>query len=197
MNPEGGVKSLPIGISTLRTIIENDLTYADKTGGILDLVKQPGRYFLSRPRRFGKSLLVDTFQALFEGNRALFRGLEIEPHWDWSKVYPVVKIDFAGGLLRNRQDMEDKLYPDLTRIGDRHQITLTTTGLSNRLKEPVLALREKTGKPIVLLVDEYDKPLLDNIEDPSRVVIMRDLLKELYSIVKDVDESLQFVFFTG
>ncbi|NCN04749.1 MAG: ATP-binding protein [Spirochaetales bacterium] len=191
------MKSLPIGISTFRTIIENELTYADKTGGFLDLVKQPGRYFLSRPRRFGKSLLVDTFQELFEGNQELFRGLEIAAHWDWSKHYPVVKIDFAGGLLRNRQDMEDKLYPDLARIGNQHQITLSNSGISNRLKELILALRDKTKMPVVLLVDEYNKPLLDNIEDPGQTIVMRDLLKELYSIVKDVDDSLQFVFFAG
>ena len=191
------MKPLPIGISTLRMLIENDFTYVDKTGILLSLVKGPGRYFLSRPRRFGKSLLVDTFKQLFEGNEPLFRGLAIHDSWDWSKQYPVVKIDFAGGLLRDEEDFENKLVPVLNRIAEPYGITLSARGLPNRLDELVRGLYKKSGAPVAVLVDEYDKPMLDNIEDPEKAVLMRDLLKEFYSPIKELDELLQFVFLTG
>ncbi len=191
------MKSLPIGISTLKFIIEDDFVYVDKTGIIWPLVKNQGRFFLSRPRRFGKSLLVDTLKELFEGNEPLFQNLAIHDHWDWSKKYPVVKIDFAGGFLRSEEDFENKLIPALVRIAEGYDIKLTNRGLSNRLSELIQKLYKKTGCPVVFLVDEYDKPLLDNIEDQEKAALMRDLLKEFYSPIKELDGMLQFVFLTG
>jgi hypothetical protein len=173
------------------------MVYVDKTGIIGPLTRVPGRYFLSRPRRFGKSLLVDTFKELFEGNEPLFRGLAIHDSWDWTKQYPVVKIDFAGGLLRDEEDFENKLLPVLDRIAEPHGISLTVRGLSNRLNELIQSLYKTTGSPVVVLVDEYDKPMLDNIEYPEKAVLMRDLLKEFYSPIKELDSALQFVFLTG
>jgi hypothetical protein len=191
------MKPLPIGISTLKTIINENMVYVDKTGNIEPLAKTPGRYFLSRPRRFGKSLLVDTLKQLFEGNEELFRGLAIHDRWDWTKKYPVVKIDFAGGFLQNEEDFENKLIPVLNRIAGEHALDLTNRGLPNRLAELIQELYTKTGSPVVVLVDEYDKPLLDNIEDPDKAVLLRDLLKEFYSPLKELDAYLQFVFLTG
>lgn len=191
------MKHLPIGISSLRSILEDDMTYVDKTGIIEPLARVRGRYFLSRPRRFGKSLLVDTFRELFEGNEKLFRGLAIHDKWDWSKQYPVVKIDFAGGLLRNEEDFRNKLTPVLDRIADSYGVVLTSRGLSNRLSELIQALYHATESPIVFLVDEYDKPLLDNIENVEKAAEMRDLLKDFYSPIKELDGYLQFVFLTG
>lgn len=191
------MKALPIGISTFRFLIEDDMVYVDKTGIFGPLVRQKGRYFLSRPRRFGKSLLVDTFKELFEGKEELFRELAVHDWWDWSKKYPVIKIDFAGGLLRNEEDFENKLLPVLDRIAEPYGITLSSRGLPNRLGELIQALHQRTGSPVVLLVDEYDKPLLDNIEDRKTAALMRDLLKEFYSPIKEMDGLLQFVFLTG
>lgn len=173
------------------------MVYIDKTGIIRPLVEKPGRYFLSRPRRFGKSLLVDTFKELFEGNETLFRGLAIHGEWDWSKRYPVVKIDFAGGTLGSREDLEGKLLPLFDRYARKHGITLSTTGVVNRFIELIRTLYETGGMPAVVLVDEYDKPILDHIEDPSKAEEMRNLLKDFYSCIKEVDEYLQFVFLTG
>jgi hypothetical protein len=191
------MKVLPIGITTLQKIHDQGMVYVDKTGIIKSMAANGGYYFLSRPRRFGKSLLVDTFKQLFEGNEAIFRGLAIHTQWDWAKKYPVVKIDFAGGLLRSKEDFENKLLPVLDRIADEYGVSLTARGVANRLGELVQALYKTTGSPVVVLVDEYDKPLLDNIENPETAAQMRDLLKDFYSPIKELDSYLQFVFLTG
>jgi hypothetical protein len=191
------MRSLPVGISTLRFLIEDNMVYVDKTGIILPLVQEKGRYLLSRPRRFGKSLLVDTLKELFEGNESLFRGLAIHDSWDWSRKLPVIKIDFAGGVLHSPQDLDNKLGPVLLEHARQYTVSLSAIGLANRLRELIRAIHEKTGLPLVILVDEYDKPLLDNIEDPAKALVMREALKNLYSPLKEVDSLLQFVFLTG
>jgi hypothetical protein len=106
---EAAMKSLPVGISTFRFLIEDNLVYVDKTGIILPLVSKPGRYQLSRPRRFGKSRLVDTFKELFEGNESLFRGLAIHDSWDWSRKFPVIKIDFVSGVSTSRAALDERI----------------------------------------------------------------------------------------
>ena len=191
------MKSLPIGISNLKMIRNNDMVYIDKTGIIRPLVQKPGRYFLSRPRRFGKSLLVDTFKELFEGNETLFRELAIHEEWDWSKKYPVIKIDLAGGILGGRDEFRDKLLPLFDRYAFQYGVTLNSVGVANRFMELVRSLYETGDVPVVVLVDEYDKPILDHIEDPPKAEEMRSLLKDFYSCIKEVDEYLQFVFLTG
>ena len=173
------MKSLPIGLSTFRFLIEDGMVYVDKTGIIRPLVSVKGRYFLSRPRRFGKSLLVDTLKELFEGNESLFRGLAIYDSWDWSKEYAVLKIDFTGGTLRSKQDLVDKLMPILKRQAERFGASLTARGVSNRLHEVIQAMYDATGNPIVVLVDEYDKPLLDNIEHPERAMEIKTVQDHL------------------
>jgi hypothetical protein len=197
MSPEADLKTLPIGISTFRFLIEDDMVYVDKTGIIETLASRKGRYFLSRPRRFGKSLLVDTLKELFEGNEPLFRDLAIHANWDWSTKYPVVKIDFAGGILRGDEDFSRKLMQVFDHIAGRYGIRLSARGIANRFTELIQSLHEVTGSPVVLLVDEYDKPLLDNIGNQKRAAQMRDLLKDLFSPIKELDEHLQFVFLTG
>lgn len=194
------MKPLPIGISTLRMLLGGNFTYVDKTGMALSLALNPGRFFLSRPRRFGKSLLVDTFKELFEGNEPLFQGLAIHDKWDWSKTYPVIKIDWAAGDFTTKQSLERKirflLEENSTRLGiplemDREEDVST-------LFEKLITLAvEKTGRPGVVLVDEYDKPLLDNIENPRKAGAIRWVLKNFYSALKKQDGILQFVFLTG
>lgn len=192
------MKPLPIGLSTLKMILENDFTYVDKTGIILPLVKDPGRYFLSRPRRFGKSLLVDTFKELFEGNESLFRGLAVHNKWDWSKKYPVIKIDWASGTLTTRAALDRKILHLLKENALRMNIEMDWEDETSTLFERLInGVVKKYGRPAVVLVDEYDKPLLDNIENPGKALEMREGLKNFYSALKKVDGILQFVFLTG
>nr|WP_236107250.1 AAA family ATPase [Cylindrospermopsis raciborskii] len=105
MNP----KNLPLGINTLDKLRGSNCVYVDKTQLAFQLIKQPGAFFLSRPGRFGKSLFVDTLKEIFEGNQKLFEGLYIHDQWDWSRKFPVIKIDFAGGVLKNRQELDQKI----------------------------------------------------------------------------------------
>ena len=102
------LKNLPLGISTLSLLLESNGIYVDKTEYAFHLIKSPGRFFLSRPRRFGKSLFVDTLKEIFEGNQKLFEGLYIYNKWDWTKKYPVIKFDFAEGMLKSRKDLDEK-----------------------------------------------------------------------------------------
>jgi hypothetical protein len=192
------MKALPIGISTLATIIDADMVYVDKTGIIGPLVTKPGRYFLARPRRFGKSLLVDTFRELFRGNERLFRGLTIHDTWDWSRKYPVIKIDFASGVLTTRKELDRRLIHLLKENARNLQLDIDwDTDLPGKLENLITEAAAKFGLPVVVLVDEYDKPLLDNIEEPAKAAEMRDGLKNFYSILKRMDEYLHFIFLTG
>ena len=191
------MKALPIGISTLKIIIERQMVYIDKTAMAFSMIGEPGRYFLSRPRRFGKSLFLDTLKEIFEGNEPLFRDLAIHDKWDWTKTYPVIKIDFAGGVLRNLEGLDDKLQAVVNWYAEEYQISLKERGISNRFTELVRKISQKQKSPVVVLVDEYDKPLLDNIENPSMAIAMREGLKNFYSPLKELDADLQFVFLTG
>lgn len=172
------LKKLPIGINTLSSMLENDMVYVDKTPLIWQMVQQPARIFLSRPRRFGKSLLVDTLKELSEGNRALFEGLYIQDKWDWSKQYPVIKLDFASGVLQNRAQLDERIATLLTLNQQRLGIDGDRRfDLSGWLEDLILKAREKYGQKVVVLVDEYDKPILDNIDYPDRAADVREGLK--------------------
>ena len=109
------LQPLPVGINSLRMVIESGMTYVDKTRYAYELARLPGRYFLSRPRRFGKSLFLDTLQELFEGSEALFRGLYIHDRWDWSRRHPVLRLDFAGGVLQSREELDASIHELLAR----------------------------------------------------------------------------------
>ncbi|MBS3954306.1 MAG: ATP-binding protein [Methylomicrobium sp.] len=193
------LKKLPIGINTLSSIRDNDMVYVDKTPLIWQMVQQTARFFLSRPRRFGKSLLVDTLKELFEGNRALFEGLYIYDKWDWSKTYPVIKIDFASGTLQSRKQLDERIEIILTENQQRLGIESCNerADIPGKFTDLILKAREKYGQKVVVLVDEYDKPILDNIDYPERAAEVREGLKNIYSVLKGQDAHLQFVFMTG
>ena len=141
---------------------------------------------------------MDTFKELFEGNEALFRGLAIHDGWDWSKKYPVIKIDFASGVLTSREDLRIRIVHLLKENARNLGVEIDwDTDLAGMLENLVSKTAEHYEAPVVLLVDEYDKPLLDNIEDRSRTLEMRDGLKDFYSPLKRLDSLLQFVFLTG
>jgi hypothetical protein len=191
------LKNLPLGISTLSLLLESNCIYVDKTEYAFNLINTPGRFFLSRPRRFGKSLFVDTLKEIFEGNQKLFEDLYIHDKWDWTKKYPVIKLDFAEGMLNSRKDLDEKIHEILLFNEKNLGVITVNKSISGRFAEIIKGAREKYGERVVVLVDEYDKPILDNIGDLSVAKELRDGLKNVYSVLKSQDANLQFVFMTG
>jgi len=154
-------------------------------------------YFLPRPRRFGKSLLVSTLKELFEGNEPLFRGLDIHPHWDWSVRHPVVRLTLDGKVSMP-EELEDSLLSQLYRVEQAFNLKLPPVKASSeRLRHILYQLHQATGRQAVVLVDEYDKPVLDVLEDDEKARANRDCLKEIYSILKSAQKHIRFVFVTG
>jgi hypothetical protein len=192
-----GKKKLPIGIQTFGKIRGDDYYYVDKTEFAWHLIQGGSYYFLSRPRRFGKSLFLDTLKELFEGNETLFQGLYIHDRWDWSKKYPVIRISFGGGVIRDRADLEERLGIMLGRIEEEHGITGQKTSLSERFRTVIEARYSQCKLGVVILIDEYDKPILDQIENGEVAKTIRDGLKDFYSVIKDDDAHIKFAFLTG
>ncbi len=191
------MKNLPIGIQTLARLREDNCVYVDKTKIAFSLISRSGAYFLSRPRRFGKSLFLDTLKEIFQGNQKLFQGLYIENRWNWSKTYPVIKIDFAGGHLTQIRELDEKIFEILEINQKRLGVTCRFSSGSGCFGELIRNLHHKTGRRVVILIDEYDKPILDNIEDTNTAKKMREGLRNLYSVMKSEDEHIQFIFMTG
>ncbi len=154
-------------------------------------------YFLSRPRRFGKSLLCDTIKCLFEGKKDLFEGLYIHDKWDWETKYPVISIVFGDGFCDDREYLKRSLRNILKTHAEKHGIALEAENIADRFRELIVKVSEKTGSKVVVLVDEYDKPILDKIESPETGAGIRDELKGFYSVIKGADEYLKFVLLTG
>ena len=191
-------KKLPIGIQTFAKLRQQGCYYVDKTAHILQLIEQGSYYFLSRPRRFGKSLLLDTIAELFEGNHQLFTGLHADSHWDWSQRWPVVRISFGKGLLQSRVELDTRirllLQDNYARLGIDLPQGQDTAGLFGHLLQQAHA---QSGQGVVVLVDEYDKPILDNITQQDIAREMRDGLRNLYSVIKDADTHIHFSMLTG
>ncbi|PIQ50792.1 MAG: hypothetical protein COW02_18165 [Comamonadaceae bacterium CG12_big_fil_rev_8_21_14_0_65_59_15] len=190
-------KKLPIGIQTFAKIREADYYYVDKTGFAVDLVEGGSHYFLSRPRRFGKSLFLDTLKELFEGNAPLFKGLAAEQRWNWTIKYPVLRISFGGGVLGSVADLHQSLHQQLTTLEQQHQLPAQYPDYRSRFKDLIARITQATGQRVVILVDEYDKPILDRIEDPAIALQIREVLKDFYSVIKDSDAHVKFAFLTG
>ena len=188
---------LPLDIGVFSTLIENNYIYVDKTKFIYELYRPGGKYFLSRPRRFGKSLLLDTMVELFKGNKSLFEGLYIYDKWDWTKSFPVIELDL-GKVGRESPDiLKNSLSTHIFRIAKKHRIELISNDLTGRFTELIEELYESTGKKVVVLVDEYDKPILDNIEDYDVVEGNRKVLSNFYGVLKSNEKFIEFVFITG
>jgi len=189
---------LPIGIQTFREIIERDCYYVDKTEFALRLIEQGKYYFLSRPRRFGKSLFLDTLGELFAGNEALFRGLHVHPHWDWTTQYPVIRLSFAEGVLQSRAELDRRIEDILQVNAEALGVDLSPdTDIVGRFSQLIRRTNERFGERVVVLVDEYDKPILDNLTNPAIAREMRDGLRNLYSVIKGADAHIRFGFLTG
>ncbi len=191
-------KKLPIGLSSLSKIIQEDYVYVDKTRYVFELVNTGVYYFLSRPRRFGKSLFVDTLKEAFEGNKELFKGLWLYDHWDWVKKYPVIHLSFGSGVLKNRAGLDRRIFRVLEDNQKRLQVRCEeTTYVEGCFADLIIGAKEKYNAPVVILVDEYDKPILDNITELEIAKEMREGLKNLYSVIKDHDSYIKFAFLTG
>jgi hypothetical protein len=189
-------KKLPTGISTFREIRESGYYYVDKSGFAVQLADHGKYYFLSRPRRFGKSLLVDTFSELFAGSRELFTGLHAENNWNWSIKYPVLKFSFAGGGA-GEEALQETLSRQLGLNEKKWGLKPAVQGPGNRFADLILKAHEKTGQKVVILVDEYDKPILDAIANRDVALKNRDTLRDFYSVIKDNDAHIRFAFLTG
>jgi len=189
------MKYLPIGIQTFRDIIEGAFYYVDKTHFIPKLTSK--YYFLSRPRRFGKSLFLDTLKEAFSGNKELFKGLYLYDNWDWEKRYPIIKFDLSQAYPDTEENLIKSLDSFLKAVAKDHGITLEEEILGLKFKELIQKLYEKYNQKVVVLIDEYDKPILDVIEDIEKARRNRDILKKFFEILKPSDPYLKLVFLTG
>ncbi|WP_020586659.1 AAA family ATPase [Desulfobacter curvatus] len=192
------MKKLPVGISSFRKIREQGCAYVDKSRFVHALAEMGTYYFLSRPRRFGKSLFIDTLKTAFEADKNLFRGLWLYANWDWEKRYPVIHISFAEGVLKSREELDRKIFEliegNQKRLGVECRYKDSVSGCFSDL---IQRSSEKYGLRAVILIDEYDKPILDNIITPKIAEEMREGLKNFYSVIKGQDANLRFVFLTG
>ena len=191
-------RRLPIGIQTFRKIRAEDCYYVDKTAYIQRLLDEGTHYFLSRPRRFGKSLFLDTLKELFEGNEPLFAGLHIHDHWDWSVRHPVLRLDFSSGTYQGPDDLQKEVAAQLNAMEEEAEVVPRDDDTASaRFRRLMKVLHERSGQRVAVLVDEYDKPILDALEVPEVARANRDFLRGLYSTVKFADAHIRFTFITG
>lgn len=188
----------PIGIQTFKDIRDGGYVYVDKTEKIYSLANGSGKYyFLSRPRRFGKSLLLSTMDAYFSGKKELFNGLAIaELEKDWEE-YPVIRIDFTGKKYTVPLDLEEYLDKQLRGMESSYGVGNIFTSADLRFQTVIEAAYAKTGKQVVILIDEYDKPIIDNLDNPELMETFRRILQGFYSVIKSCDQFIRFAFLTG
>jgi len=187
----------PIGIQTFEKIVEGDYLYVDKTEYIYELVSTGTYYFLSRPRRFGKSLLVSTLEAYFLGKRELFRGLKIDRlEKDWIE-YPVLHLDLNGENYTKEGAVEKILGRHLEEWERRYGVGVAGDSLSGRFSSVIQRAHEQTGRKVVVLIDEYDKPLTSTLLDDDLNNKLRQQLRAFYGVMKSEDAHIQFALLTG
>ena len=188
------IRKYPIDLPSFSKIRNDGYIYVDKTRYIHQLVETGKYYFLSRPSGFGKSLLVDTIAELFSGSKELFEGLWIHDHWDWEKTSPVIRFSMAQ-LAYDKMSLAEALKSALNRNADRLGIKL----LGVNLKDLFIELIEKASVKgnVVILIDEYDKPIIDYVDDPETMDENRFTMKSFYSILKDSDNYIRLLFMTG
>ena len=190
-------RKLPIGIQTFRTIREDGCYYVDKTPLMHRLAAEGTHYFLSRPRRFGKSLFLDTLKELFEGSEALFEGLDIHGRWDWSVRHPVVRLSFGAGHFTEPGYLHKNLMAQLDGAEERAGVGSRYDTAPERFGRLLAKLHAHAGERVVVLVDEYDKPILDALDTPEVARANRDFLRGLYAVIKDCDAHIRLSFITG
>ena len=194
------MQELPLGIQSFERLRAGNYLYVDKTSILLDLISKGERYFLSRPRRFGKSLTLSTLEAMFKGKTSLFNGLKAE-NWvrkQAEKPFPVIKLDMSGlGMYSNARELNLSIMRYLKDIADDNGLDLEDERTCDELLRKIIRLLHKKNVLVVILIDEYDKPILDNIYNLQKAHEMREILRSFYTMIKSCDEYLRFVFLTG
>jgi len=190
------LKKLPVGIQTFKDIIEENRLYIDKTEIAYELIDNYKYVFLSRPRRFGKSLFMDTLHNIFEGNKEYFKDLAIESKWNWDIKYPVIKIAF--GKVRSSEDLKQTIHKILNSNQERLEVICNKEyDYANCFGDLIQKASQKYNQKVVILIDEYDKPILDNIENQEVAVENREILSRFYTEIKNADEFIKFAMLTG
>ncbi len=190
------LKPLPTSIQTFKDLINGGFLYIDKTQYLYELIRyQKGVYFLARPRRFGKSLLISTLDEIFKGNKKLFQGLWLyDSPYQWP-AHPVIRIDFSQESVNNGAELKDTIIAYLQDIAHDYNITLADGPYQRQFRWLIkqLALENQ----VVILIDEYDKPLIDNLENLEQAKQIQGVLKDFYTVIKAMDQYIRFVFITG
>ena len=187
----------PIGIQQFEKLREEDWVYVDKTEHIFNLVQGGTCYFLSRPRRFGKSMLLSTLEAYFQGKKHLFKGLAIEQlETEWAE-HAVLHIDLNAKPFQKVEDLYDLLNDQLTIYEKMYDSVAVDKSPEGRLRQLIRAAKQKTGRNVVVLVDEYDKPILQAIGNEELQTEFRNALKAFYGVLKSADGDLRFAMLTG
>lgn len=192
-------KPIQPSIYTFRRIINGGFVYIDKTRYLYELVRYAaGIYFLARPRRFGKSLTISTLEEIFLGNKELFRGLFLyDSDYQWES-YPVLRIDFSLHQIRNRDELEVRIKRHLFLLAQRYGVTLVEAPFDIQFEDLILKLATNhSSQQVVILIDEYDKPIIDNLENLPDAERIRDTLKSFYAVIKAMDQYIRFAFITG
>ncbi|MDR2544561.1 MAG: ATP-binding protein [Methanobrevibacter sp.] len=192
------VKQIRLGKQTLEFLIENNFLYVDKTKEVYNLINNESAVFLSRPRRFGKSLLVSTLKNLFSGNKELFKDLYIYNHWNWDKSYSVIHLDMSDLDSSSTEKLEIDLENTIEIIAKTNNIKLDEKiSLRKKFSNLIMELYNTINKQVVVLIDEYDAPILNNIKNQDLADANRETLQNFYQTLKNSDEYLKFVFITG
>ncbi len=189
------LKKLPIGIQDFRKLREENCIYVDKTEILLKLITEGSYYFLSRPRRFGKSLMISTLAEIYEGSKELFEGLYIYDKIEWKKR-PVIRVDFTADTFK-KISLEEAITNMLRLNYEKYGLTIKEKTNRAQLRDLIMQLHEKTGEKVSLLIDEYDKPIIDYLENIPKAVENRETLRDFYGIIKPMDPHLEFVILTG
>ena len=195
-NAKAAVLRLPLGLQAFSEVRKLNCAYVDKTPMAVKLANEGKFYFLARPRRFGKSLFLDTLRNLFEGKRELFLGLHADANWNWQQRHPVIKLDISSNF-HNPAALDIKLLNVLENSAIELGVDLRGQDAPTQLHNLIIDANRRYGQPTVLLIDEYDKPIIDNIANSALALQMRDQLRGFYSVIKAADEHLRFVMLTG
>ncbi|MEG2068142.1 MAG: AAA family ATPase, partial [Tannerellaceae bacterium] len=191
------IRKYPIGIQSFEKLRRDGYLYVDKTALIYQLVTTGAPYFLSRPRRFGKSLLLSTLKAYFEGKKELFEGLAIEQlETEW-RVHPVLHLSLNAEKYDAPERLDGQVNSQLMRWEARYGCNAADWSYSIRFMNVILAAYKQTGQKVVILIDEYDKPMLESFHNPELQEQFRHILVAFYSVLKDADPYLQFILITG
>jgi len=190
------MKKLPLSMQTFEKVINDKCLYVDKTEDIHRLITSGDYIFISRPRRFGKSLLVSTLGEIFSGNKELFKGLYIYDKIEWNK-FPVIYIDFSLISRSNEEILRTSLESFIDKTAEDNGLILKNRFITDKFKELIGEMSKKLNNKVVILIDEYDKPIIDHITDIKKASQNREVLREFYSVLKGSDKYIKFVFITG